>query len=100
MPHPRDYIIVFESYEDPITPPAHDDDSDERVYRCVTYVDGHVPERGVPRFANWEIEVVNIYRVDAAGNETKLPPRSWMHASDEIAAKVLKAVEQSYWDSV
>lgn len=107
MAHPQDYTIVFDSEDDPIFPPLPDagedidftNYDDPHVYRCVTYVDGHVPERGVPRFSNWDVEVTAVYRIDADGGETKLPYKVWIHAADEIAVAVMKKVEKAYWDS-
>ncbi len=112
-PHKNEFTLTFDSESDPVFPALPDageehdftNYSEPHVYRVLAYVHddgmgGTATRKPVRSHDPRDIEVTDVYRIDAGGSETIVPWRHWQPGEEGIADAIVADLEDQFdgWD--
>ncbi len=112
-PFVHEFTLTFDAESDPVFPPLPDagedgdltNYNDPHVYRVEAYVrddgmGGTARRKPVRSHDPRDIEVTDVYRIDAGGSETLVPWRHWQDGEEGIIEAIVADLEHQYdgWD--
>jgi len=111
MAHVHEFTLTFDPENDPVFPPMPDagedmdltDYNDPHVYRVEAYVHDDRPpavRKPMRSHSPRDVEVVDVYRLDANGAETLIPHRHWADGEEGLQDAIVADLEHQYdgWD--